>query len=706
MVVSARKSLLILAVLMSCLISTGAELSIALTSAQKITSLSIGDYATLRPFCVTGLVTCAGGRTTLIECADGALQLWSTNLTAKAGQVIRAAGRTELNAFANDPILHMTNSTVIGTGTIPEPRRLSVSEFLRGDDNNRVIRIRGFLSSILKDEVDSKWFYGILNADGDMFHIAIPSHGRSLAQLKGLIDAELELTGICSPFGHGKRKFLGPHLGVLGNPESIRVITPPPKDPFSAPLLEELGRINPKRVFGMRRRKVEGRILARWEKDLLLLREANGRIVKIQLDDSETDLRSGEDAEAVGLPETDLYNINLSRAIIRRTTGPASAAERDELHDTSPNDIFHETETGGINADFHGRAIRLHGSVRTVPDTGTTPLRIGLECDGHIVPVDVTANPAALAGLAIDSVIEARGICILETDNWSPNRIFPTIRGFILVPRTTDDIRIVSNPPWWTPQRFAIAIGLFLSILVTILIWNASLRILVERRSRQLIKSQAEKLESDLRIDERTRIASELHDYLAQNLTATSYQLTAAKFAKDQDPAASAQHLETACTMLNSSRTELRRCLWDLRSDALEEPTFEKAIRRTLQQILNEDTALSLDLGLSRSAVSDTTAHTILSIIRELVANAILHGRAKSVWISGEIRNETLCIGVRDDGCGFDTSTRKDSEAGHFGLDGIRNRIERSGGRFEIRSTPGRGTEAAIELPTSKQTGS
>ena len=177
-----------------------------------------------------------------------------------------------------------------------------------------------------------------------------------------------------------------------------------------------------------------------------------------------------------------------------------------------------------------------------------------------------------------------------------------------------------------------------------------------------------------------------------------SYQLTAARLTRDEDPGASLKHLETVAAMLNSSRTELRRCLWDLKSEALEEPTFDLAIRRTLQQIL-DDSTLSISFDIARRSVNDTTAHAILSVIRELVANAIRHGHAKSINILGENVCGNLKITVSDDGCGFEPASCLHSDNGHFGLDGIRNRIERLGGTFILNSSPGRGTTATLSLP-------
>ena len=100
-----------------------------------------------------------------------------------------------------------------------------------------------------------------------------------------------------------------------------------------------------------------------------------------------------------------------------------------------------------------------------------------------------------------------------------------------------------------------------------------------------------------------------------------------------------------------------------------------------------------------RDDVADRSVHAALSITRELVANAIHHGYAKSIAIAGALDNGMLRFSVSDDGSGFDTERVAGSRDGHFGLTGIRERVHKLNGTFRIDSTPGRGTKASVALP-------
>lgn len=85
-------------------------------------------------------------------------------------------------------------------------------------------------------------------------------------------------------------------------------------------------------------------------------------------------------------------------------------------------------------------------------------------------------------------------------------------------------------------------------------------------------------------------------------------------------------------------------------------------------------------------------------MVRELVVNAIRHGKAKSVWIAGECSNGRISFSVRDDGCGFDMASAPGPREGHFGLQGIRERVNAANGSIEIESAPGEGTKVTVSI--------
>ena len=165
------------------------------------------------------------------------------------------------------------------------------------------------------------------------------------------------------------------------------------------------------------------------------------------------------------------------------------------------------------------------------------------------------------------------------------------------------------------------------------------------------------------------------------------------------DDAASGR-LSTVAKMIKSCLVDLRRCLWDLRNDVLDEPNFAEAIRRTVEPVAR-DAKLHVRLDGRRALLSDATAHALLNVVRELVANAVGHGAAKNVRIEGEVHTGDLHLSVRDDGCGFDPDKRPGTSKGHFGIDGIKARLERIGGTLTVESSPGNGTNVAVDIKIS-----
>ena len=148
---------------------------------------------------------------------------------------------------------------------------------------------------------------------------------------------------------------------------------------------------------------------------------------------------------------------------------------------------------------------------------------------------------------------------------------------------------------------------------------------------------------------------------------------------------------------LNATNEELRNCIWDLRNHALEDVDLNEAIRKTLAPHVG-DAELTVRFSVPRARISDNTAHHILRIVRELTVNALRHGQATQVKVAGAIEGDNLLFSVRDNGTGFDPRSVPGMEEGHFGLEGIRERVKEFAGTFSLDSRPGAGTKATVSL--------
>ena len=566
--------------------------------------------------------------------------------------------------------------------------------------------VDGLVTDAFRDETHADYIFLAVVGSGGNFNATIDllycSDTNVERRLKALVGAEVSIYGILDPSIEVKRPFRGPTL-QFGRLSDIRIRTPAPADPFDVP---ELGRMTyrpPGIVSSTGRRRKSGLVLASWDNEFIMevydprYRFNHLRYMRIELAE-QAPPPVGTYVTAVGFTETDLSHINFSRARWKFADRPIP-----EIVPNRPIDLhLQEPFTNGtsrikINPLLHGTPLRVRGTVQSLYHD--TP-RMILQCENELVTV-VFPEPLRNA-LALGATVEVTGICIVDIDNWRPNTIFPRMNGFFLVTRRPDDIRILKNPPWWTPGRMLVVIGVLFGVIFAILLWNASLRILADRRGRQLLREQLGKAKMAFKVEERTRLAVELHDSLAQNLTGVAFQINAANRTGVTNPEKLQRHLDVASKTLTSCREELRNCLWDLRSRALEERDFNQAIQMTVSQHIG-DARLSVRFNVSRARISDDTAHMVLRIVRELASNAVRHGHATAVTIAGTLDGETLRFSVTDNGTGFTPESSPGTAQGHFGLQGVRERLLSIRGQMVIDSNPGRGTRIKIALNIPKK---
>lgn len=316
----------------------------------------------------------------------------------------------------------------------------------------------------------------------------------------------------------------------------------------------------------------------------------------------------------------------------------------------------------------------------------------------NTVDIDLSAFPEGeLPRLVAGARVEVTGLCVGEFRHVDVSLRFPRFSGFTVIPRSPADVVVTARPPWWTSGRLLAVIGILAAVIVGVLIWNVSLRVVSERRGRELAWEQTCHAKSELKVEERTRLAVELHDSLSQTLTGVALQIETALGQKGASFGPAEKVLLTARQMLASCRQELRCCLWDLRSRTFEEQDLAEAIRRTIEPH-TADAAVSVRFNVARDILSESTVHATLKIVRELVVNAIRHGHASSIRIAGEFTDGLVRFSVCDNGCGFDPASAPGARQGHFGLQGVRERTIRQGGGVTIVSTPGEGTKIVVTM--------
>ena len=583
--------------------------------------------------------------------------------------------------------------TILFGQAFTTPPDITVAQILKGERSLERVRVSGEIVEAFPDETDNRFLHFYLFDRGQLVDVASQSRQLTLKRLLELVGARVVVRGRVQPQSEGFRNHSNPFVEEL---DGIDVLDPRPADPFDAPPLEKTANLSPNGIRELGRRCVSGSVLAIWQKNTFLMKSPLGP-VKVVLTRSAEPPRVGDMVQVAGLVSTDTANVILKCALWRPCDAPCTADAREEPLDMSPDDLdapYHRLTR------FNARLVRVQGKVSYSSPEAESGVLILVDRHQHAIRIDDGNHPAAFAGIPVGSVIEVLGICFCEIDPETLDLPFTRFKEFRVITRSPSDIRILRSPPWWTPERLFSVIGLLSAVLVGILIWNKTLRNVIARRSRQLAAEELAHSEADLKFDERTRLAVELHDSLSQTLTGAAMEIRAATMLKGNAPQEMISHLDAAALTLQSCRNELRNCLWDLRNQTLDEPDMTTAIIRTLEPYVNKS-RLSVRFNVSRDRFSDNTAHTILRIVRELVLNAIRHGHAPAVKVAGSLDGSLLSFSVSDNGSGFDPTNRPGVRQGHFGLQGIRERLHAYNGTLSIRSSPGEGTKVNISIRMS-----
>ncbi|MDQ3625153.1 MAG: sensor histidine kinase, partial [Verrucomicrobiota bacterium] len=244
---------------------------------------------------------------------------------------------------------------------------------------------------------------------------------------------------------------------------------------------------------------------------------------------------------------------------------------------------------------------------------------------------------------------------------------------------------------WWTARRLAVAAGVQLLAATAAFTWAALLR----RRVRQQTSVIAQKVKTEAALEERQRIAREFHDTLEQELVGLALRLDAAvPKVYDEKPR---ELLEGARRLVQQLQAGARGFLWNLRDHTFDGATLAEAIAHATADQQPGRSVEVRTTGTPRR-LPGVVEHELLRIAQEAVTNAVKHGRASAISLVLEYATGHLRFTVTDNGSGFDPA-RDGIKPGHFGLIGMRERVKKLGGAFELRSRRDEGATIDITVP-------
>jgi two-component system sensor histidine kinase UhpB len=211
------------------------------------------------------------------------------------------------------------------------------------------------------------------------------------------------------------------------------------------------------------------------------------------------------------------------------------------------------------------------------------------------------------------------------------------------------------------------------------------------RQLTQLIQTHIE--------DERRSLARELHDELGQYVTAIkTFAVAIVNKAKDKSPdiAANAQTIVGAANQIYEGMHSIIR---QLRPGALDNLGLSETLRDAMQywQTLHANVRFELKLNGQLDDLGESLNINVYRIVQESINNALKHAQAKSIEVSLTLLENELQLVIKDDGIGMNMASVDQSQ--HFGLLGIRERVQGFHGSFSLLSEPNRGTAIHINIP-------
>jgi signal transduction histidine kinase len=636
--------------------------SSVLTSARDIRRLTPDQAALGLPVRLESVITYVdAGNTVFVQDATAGTHVHDLprDPSWRWGQRILVEGKTFPGLYI--PGIRATMVQALGPGEAPSPLRVTIDDLAAGVYHYQWVEIEGIgravaatteNTSVLRLAVGSR----TLEVRVD----EVPPEGADL------VDARLRVQGLAAGVINNRRQLVSPYLKVRSF-RRVAVIEPAP-DPAHLPVMpvDNLLRY-PLEGASERRVKVQGIALAAQPGEPFFLREG-GRAIQVESRSTES-LRPGDIVEVLGFPQMGSYRAFLADATVRRIGTAAPPAPR-------PMTIA-ELLKGTHDADL----VALEGQlVASYAGPDSAVLAMQAENTTFRVRCARLVAPDWPAG----SRLAVRGICRIAG---SPTRDYNfRPESFELWADSPDAIRLLSAPSWWTPRRLSAALGVLVVVTVAALVWIFLLRRRV-RVQTAIIRAQ---LAREVVLEERQRIAREVHDTLEQELVGLALRLDAA--AAVAEPR-SQSLLDTTRRLVTRIQAEVRDLVWDLRERAGAPLDLGQALGHLADRL--QQTAAVPFRVLVRGipwSLPGPVEHDLLRIVQEALTNALKHADPRFVEVEVDYAPDQLCLQIRDDGRGFDPAGPASARPGHFGLTGMHERARKINARLELASTPGHGT--------------
>ena len=629
----------------------------------------------------------------------------SLRQSLRPGDEVEVTGALDRGGYA--PRIVMQAMRLIGNRPLPEPQPADLARLFSGFDNCRRVELTGVVQGVR----DRGREWGLVVSSAARRMLVRISKGTLSTPPEQCIDATVRFTGVVGAVRNSRGEFLAPMLWV-GLAEDMVIVNQPPSTAFAATLvpLDRIARYRFDPNSG-HRLQTEGTVTSVMEGRSFSIQQGLCG-VRVQTVSSPP-LKSGDRVQVAGFLDMSRQTAGISDAIVQVVGHEAVPAAQP----ISPQEISHintEARRLGVIAQpstYDGCLVtfpaRLVEKKTAVPGMGQLVLSSGEATLSAIYEGD---GFEPLRGLEPGSELMVTGVMQVEMvgdEGLSSVASDPIVKQLSLLLRSPADVQVLRTPSWWTAGRLTVALSGLAAVLAGSLLWVGLLRRQIaattERLASEMRRRRDAALEFDASLRERNRLAANLHDTLLQSLTGIDFQLGACRAGGQNNGEEPSTHLDVAQKMVAHAAEELRGSVWALRTMPVAGRSFRESLETIATQTCHgHPEQIAVRVAGIANDVPQFVAGNLLLVAQEALHNAVHHAGARQIEVvaTGDAVAGSIDLTVRDDGRGFTPGSQLGPDQGHFGLSGMRERIERLGGTLSIQSQPGSGTTVRAVVPT------
>jgi signal transduction histidine kinase len=650
-----------------------------LTSASAVRELRPQEARRGYPVRIRGVVTCLQPDHRAFVIQDSTIGLYVEDSPARSAELPEVGEFIEVEGVTDEPgIARLRGLKRLGEGNLPEPVHPAWDQLMNGSLDSQWVEIGGLIESLI--DRSNGWSRVMLRTRAGVLKVDLRRAGVKPGPLEQYENAVVRLRGcMFADWTQALRLKVGQ---IRMYDVDVLVDRSAPADLFSVPqtTAAALMRFDP--AFEVSQRvKVAGQIVYVRGADYFIMDGKDGlRFMARQ----PLGFEAGDTVEAVGYPELS-GAAPVLRAAVARKIAHAPLPEPKQL---SPDDL--------IRSSLDSTRVRVAGMLTGLKQTRTN-LVLDMQSGSWRFLARLNTNPPARLP-SIGSRLDLVGVYCAQG---GLQALGADVAPVDILMSSAADITVLARPPWWTLQRLLVIVGLLACALAVMVLWITQLRQQVDERTTELtIQIQSrQQLEIQRAMEqERARIAQDLHDELGSDIATISMLATRAKFGSASEEKRG-QYLDQVRGKTREMVAALDEIVWAMNPvhDSLTSLVnyFGRYADRFLG-LANIAWRFENPNGSTDRALDSRQRHQLFLAFKEALTNVVRHSGATEVCITVQAAPKELWLTIIDNGGGRLPTERSE---GMTGIDNMRIRIEKLGGRFAVEGKPGQGTSVRFCLP-------